>query len=274
MPSSGLPRMVLFHFILCTMTPTPFARLNDTPMRRRSLIVSAFALAGSAGSLALTGCGGGSTSEAYLRVVNASVDFSTADVWLKGSKSIAGLANAGSLSNWVTLAAAAVQVELHASGSSTASLTETRTLTTDTYTSVIAYGSLASSMKFKFLEETNALPASGYAKVRLFQGASTLAGVDVYVSNATSLTGLTPTFSVTSLSELSDFVTVTANTYRIRATLRNDQSTVLFDHTGGVSLSSQSVVTLVVVPRATGSRPNITALAEQSNGVLLSNMLA
>lgn len=266
--------MRIFHSHLCIMIRTPVTNLNDTPLRRRSLIVSAFALAGSAGGLALTGCGGGSTSEAYLRVVNASVDFSTADIWLKGSKSIAGLVNAGNLSNWITLTATAVQVELHASGSSSASLTETRTLTTDTYTSVIAYGSLASSMKFKFLEETNALPTSGNAKVRLFQGASTLSGIDVYVSNATSLSGLTPTLSVSSLSELSDFVTVTANTYRIRATLRNDQSTVLFDYTNGLSLSSQSVVTLVVVPRTSGSLPNITALAEQSNGLLLSNKLA
>lgn len=227
------------------------------------------------GLVALGGCGGGSqTDEAYLRFVNASVDFSTADLWLKGVKSIAALANAGGISNWLTLTPSSVQLALHATGSSSAVLSETRLLSADSYTSVIVYGSLATSMKFKYLEESNALPASTYTKVRLFQGASTLSGLDVYLSNATSLSGLAPTFSVSALGEVSDFVTLAAGTYRVRATTKGDQSTVLFDHTLGVSLSSQSVVTMVVVPRASGSLPNISVLAEQSNGLVLTNALA
>ncbi len=266
---------------ICLQTPDIGAAHHHTlaPCRtglnRRQVLLSAMGLAGASGLAALTGCGGGSdTNEAYLRFVNASVDFPTADLWLKGMKSIAALANAGGISNWLTLTPSSVQLALHATGESSSVLAETRTLTTDSYTSVVIYGSLATSMKYKYLDESNALPASTYTKVRLFQGASTLSGLDVYVTNTSSLGGLAPTLSVSALGETTDFVTLVAGTYRIRATAKGDQSTVLFDHTVGVSLSSQSVVTLVVVPRASGSLPNISVLAEQSNGLVLSNALA
>lgn len=252
-------------------TPAP----HRVSLNRRHVVLSALGLAGVSGLSTLAGCGGGEdTNEAYLRFVNASVDFPTADFWLKGIKSIAALANAGGISSWYTLTPSSVQLALHAAGGSSSVLTETRTLATDSYTSVIVYGSLATSMKYKYLDESNALPASTYTKVRLFQGASTLSGLDVYVTNTTSLGGLAPTLSVSSLGETTDFVTLAAGTYRIRATAKGDQSTVLFDHTVGVSLSSQSVVTLIVVPRASGSLPNISVLAEQSNGLVMVNALA
>lgn len=246
-----------------------------TGLNRRHVLLSALGLTGASGLVTLAGCGGGDdTNEAYLRFVNASVDFPSADLWLKGIKSIAALANAGGISSWSTLTPSSVQIDLHAVGNTTSVLTETRTLAADSYTSVIVYGSLATSMKYKYLDEANAAPASGYTRVRLFQGASTLSGLDVYVTNTTSLSGLAPTLSVSALGETTDFVTLATGTYRIRATAKGDQGTVLFDHTVGVSFSSQSVVTLVMVPRTSGSLPNISVLAEQSNGVVLANALA
>lgn len=262
----------------CGLQPPGVGTTHRHPLAglsRRHVLLSALGLTGASGLATLAGCGGGGdTNEAYLRFVNASVDFPTADFWLKGIKSIAALANAGGISSWFTLTPSGVQLDLHAAGGSTSVLTETRTLATDSYTSVIVYGSLATSMKFKYLDESNATPASSYTKVRLFQGASTLSGLDVYVTNTSSLSGLAPTLSVSALGETTDFVTLAAGTYRVRATAKGDQSTMLFDHTVGVSLSSQSVVTLVVVPRASGSLPNISVLAEQSNGLVLTNALA
>lgn len=248
--------------------------LPSRALRRRDLMISALGLAGGGSLLGLTGCGGGSdASEAYIRVINATVDYATADFWLAGSKAVAGQSNGGSISGWKTVDAGSTQIELHATGSTLSKLSETRALSKDTYTSALAYGSLASSLKFKYFEESNAAPASGKTTLRLFQGSPTLTALDLYVTNATYLTDLTPTLTVLGYGDLSTFVTLASGTYRLRVTASGDKSNVLFDYTVGANLFSQSVITLVVVPRASGSLPNLSALPEKSTADVLINSL-
>lgn len=98
--------------------------------------------------------------------------------------------------------------------------------------------------------------------------------MDVYVDNTSTLDGLTPTFSLDAAGTLGDFVNLAAGTWRIRVTPSGDSSSVLFDYTAGVSLTSTGVMTLVLSPRASGSLPNVAVLAEKSGSLLLSNELA
>ena len=236
-------------------------------------MLSALGLAGGASLLGLAGCGGGSDTQADIRDIHATVDYSTADFWVAESKAFAAQPNGGTVSGYTTVDAGSTQIQLHATGSSVSKLTETRTLTKDTYTSALAYGSLATSLKFKYFEESSSTPASGKTTIRLFQGSPTLTALDLYVTNATYLTDLTPTLTVSAFGELTDFVTLTSGTYRLRVTASGDKSNVLFDYTVGANLFSKSVITLVVVPRASGSLPNLTALPEKSTGDVLSNSL-
>lgn len=243
-------------------------------LRRRDLMGSALGLMGTGSLLSLTGCGGADEDTASLRFVNATVDYSAADFWVKGSKAISAVANGGAVSKWYLTDAESTQIELHAAASDTSKLTETRSLSKDTLTSVLAYGSLATSLKFKYFEESNGFPDSGNTKFRLFHGSPTLTALDLFVSNTSSLSDLTPTLTVSAYGELSAFVTMTSGTYRLRVTASGDKTNVLFDYTGGANLYSKSTITLVVVPRATGSLPNLTALPEQSTGDILVNSLA
>lgn len=247
--------------------------LESPSLRRRELMLSALGLAGGASLLTLGGCGGG-TATAAIRCINATVDYATADFWVHGDKAFSALANGGNISAWAEVDAGDAQIELHPVGSSTSKLTETRSLPEDSCTSTVAYGSLANGLKFQHFNETNAVPASGYTKLRLFQAVPSLTGLDLYVTNTSSLSGLSPTLSVSSYAELSAFITMASGTYRLRLTSSGDQSNVLFDYTSGANLYTTSIITLVVAPRNSGSLPNLTALPEQATGALLSNVLA
>lgn len=257
-------------------TPRQLTHAEATaPLRRRQVIGSLLGLAGAGSLLSLAGCGGADAADnTYLRFVNATVDFSSADFWVDGSRAITALGNGGAVSGYYAKGSGSTQMELHAAGSSTSRLTETRALAKDLYTSVLAYGTLASGLKFKYVEESNGTSASGTTRLRLLQASPTLTGLDLYVTNTSSLTDLTPTLTVASYGDLSAFVTLTAGTYRLRITASGDKSNVLFDYTAGANLFSQSTITLAVVPRATGSLPNLTALPEKSAADLLLNALA
>jgi hypothetical protein len=243
-------------------------------VRRRTVLASLAGLCGVGSSLALSGCGGASNDDtATLRFINGTVDDASADFWLAGAVAYSALANGGALSSYGSTTAGDVQVALHAAGASTARLTATHAFSSDSNTSVLAYGSLATSLAFKFIDESNAAAASGSFKVRAFQGSPSLGAADVYITNTSSLSGLSPTLSLSAYAELSSFVTLTAGTYRVRITASGDQSTVLFDFTAGLAVSGTTVLTLLVLPRSSGSLPNVTALPEQATGAVLVNEL-
>lgn len=241
-------------------------------LRRLAGVATTLGL-GSAGGL-LAGCGGGVGDDlACLRFCHTGVDDATADFWAAGSRVVAGLANGGTVSSWLEGDSGSTSLAWHAAGSSSARLTETRSLDSDSYTSVIAWGTLASSLKFRYLAETNAAASSGSIKLRGFHAAPSIGAVDVYVTNTSSLDGLDPTFSLASAGTLGDFVTLSSGTWRVRVTASGDSSSVLFDYTAGVGLGSTAVVTLVLSPRASGSLPNVALLAEKSGSALLDNEL-
>lgn len=179
--------------------------------------------------LALTGCGGAFASETSVRFINATVDDTQADFYLGNTLEVSKLSNGGAITTWRAVDAESTQFALYNGGGSTAQLTETRALEEDSYTSVLAYGSLANSLRFRFFDESNASADSDKVKVRLFHAAENLTGLDLYITNTTSLSGLSPTATVATYGELSDFITLASGTYRIRITAQGDQSNVLFD---------------------------------------------
>lgn len=253
----------------------PALRSDEGP-RRRAFLGSLAGLVGLGAGVTLVGCGGGSTADdlAALRFVNGTVDYTSADFWVDDSLVYSGLANGGSATGYGSEDAGTLQVALHPVGSSTAKLSSTYSFAQSSYTSVLAYGSIANGLYFRFFSEADAAAASGSFKVRAFHAMPALGALDVYLSNTSSLSGLSPTLSISAYGVLSDFVSVTSGTYRVRITSGGDQSNVLFDYTVGVSVSSTTVLLLAIVPRSSGSLPDIAALPEQSSPVALINELA
>ncbi len=242
--------------------------------RRRALLASIAGVWGLGSGLALTGCGGAGSDSATLRFVNGTVDYATADFWVDNERVFSGLANGGAATGYGGQDSGTLQVSLHPAGSSTAKLTASHDFGTDSRTTVLAYGSLAASLTFRYFDESNAAASSGTFKVRVFQGSPSLAALDVYITNTSSLSGLSPTLSVSAYSELSSFVSLASGTYRVRITSSGDQSAVLFDFTTGLSVGGTTVLTLAIVPRTSGSLPNIAALPEGADGLVMANELA
>lgn len=55
--------------------------------------------------------------------------------------------------------------------------------------------------KFKYLDESNVAASSGSTKVRLFHAAASLGALDVYITNTSSLSGLSPDLQVSAYEE-------------------------------------------------------------------------
>jgi len=149
---------------------TCLSALSAKPLaspRRRALLVSIAGVCGTGSGLALTGCGGASSDSAALRFVNGTVDYASADFWVDGSRVFSGLANGGGATGYSSEDSGALQVSLHPAGSSTAKLTASHDFAADSNTTVLAYGSLATSLTFRYFDESNAAAASGDFKVRV-----------------------------------------------------------------------------------------------------------
>ena len=257
--------------------PLPTLRIDHSPAspRRRALLASVAGVWSMGSGLALTGCGGSSSSDtASLRFVNGTSDYATADFWVGDDLVYSALANGGAATGYGSEDSGTLQISLHPAGSSTAKLTASHDFATDSRTTVLAYGSLATSLTFKYFDESNAAASSGAFKVRIFQGSTSLGALDVYITNTSSLSGLSPTLSVSAYGELSSFVSLDSGTYRVRITSSGDQSAVLFDYTAGLTVGSTTVLTLAIVPRSSGSLPNIAALPEGASALVMANELA
>jgi len=242
--------------------------------QRRTLIASMGGMWCLGGGLALTACGGGSSDAATLRFVNGTVDYATADFWVGDERVVSSLANGGSATGYGDQDSGTLQIEPRAAGSSTAKLSASHAFATDSRTTVLAYGSLATSLTFRYFDESNAAAPSGSFRVRIFQGSPSLSALDVYFTNSSSLSGLSPTLSVSAYAELSSFVSLDSGTYRVRITRSGDQGSVLFDYTAGLTVGGTTVLTLAIVPRSSGSLPNIAALPEAAGALVLANELA
>jgi hypothetical protein len=245
-----------------------------SPHRRRALLASMAGVWGLGSGLALAGCGGNSADTAKLRFVNGTVDYATADFWVGGDRVVSALANGGTATGYGEEESGTLQVSLHPTGSSSAKLTASHDFDTDSHTTVLAYGSLATSLTFKYLAESNAAASGSAFKVRVFQGSPSLAALDVYITNTSNLSGLSPTLSANGYGELTGFTSLDSGTYRVRVTSSGDQGNVLFDYTSGLSVGGTTVLTLAVVPRSGGSLPNIAALPEGSAALVMANELA
>ncbi len=245
---------------------------------RRRLLQGALGLLSGAGLMGLGGCGGAEDSEvAAVRLVNATVDFATAKLLVGGDTAVASQAYGGTVSDYVDIDSGSQTLNVN-STSGTSGPSSAYSFSTDTYNTVVAYGTLADGMKLTRLEESSSKPSSGSVKIRLLQAHSGLDGVDLYITNTSSLSDLDPTATADAYEDLGDFATIDSGYYRIRLTKTDDRSAVLFDSGSDsstyIGFTSKQVVTLAIVPRSSGSLPDISALPEKQTGGVLDNALA
>jgi hypothetical protein len=219
------------------------------------------------GSSLLAACGGGggsSSSNAQMRLINASVGYSSLDFTIGTTKTNTGVAYAaaGSYAD-VSTGATASQVQTNGTGTTLASITPT--LTGGSKYSVIAYG-WSGALRTTLLQEEEAVPTTaGTSKLLVLNLAADAGALDVYLTGATdSLDTASPTASAVNGGSSSGYVSLNSGTFRVRVTGAGNRTDVRLD-IPAISLEALKVHSLVITPTQGGVLVNGIFMQQQGN---------
>lgn len=221
----------------------------------RSLLVAASSVA------LLAACGSDDPApapakpEARLRVVHASADAPKVDVYLAGAKALSGVAYKDATS-FLKVDAGSPEVIVTPEGAMTPQVIKaTLNLTADSYTTVVAVGSLSGgTVEPLVISESGTAPDSGKLKLRAGHASPAVPAVDIYVTPPSAdLASATPVVANAAYKAVSDALQVQAGDYRIRITLAGTK-TVAYD-SGTVSLAAGMDLVALAVPDTSGHSP-------------------
>ena len=217
--------------------------------------------------VALAGCGGGGddkSSNASLRVVNATLTHPSLDLLVNGTSALAATA-IDTVSTSASPSSGSVTLQLNDAGVTTALTTTVPTLTGGNHYTLMAYQS-GGAVKTAILNEDYATPVAGSAQIRVYNAALDAGKIDVYITApAVDLaTVATPTasFATSTANTSSSLLTYSPGTYRVRITKAGDKSDLRADMQA-VVVASQQVATVVLTPAAGGALINGATLIQQ-----------
>ena len=129
-------------------------------------------------------------SPAFVRVIHASPDVGTADVFVDGAKLLSSF-QFGAITDYASIPAGPhkVQIALVGKGINAAAITETLTVSPGTAYTVAAIGTNATGLSLKVFVDDNTI-ASGKTKVRVYQLSPTIGSVDLATQGSTLASGV------------------------------------------------------------------------------------
>jgi hypothetical protein len=188
----------------------------------------------------LFGCSSGSKTR--FRVVNAVVDESELNVLEDGNSVNSNLAY-GTSTGYLSAHAGTHQIQVEASGTSNAFLTQALTFNSGTDTTILPFN-FSSSPRSLTLTDDNSAPTSGNAKLRLINVSPSLGTADVYiVSPGTDINTVSPTISNLAFGATSAYQNLTAGNYEIIYAFAGQKITTI--DSGAQSLSAGQIRTFV-----------------------------
>ena len=220
----------------------------------------------------LSGCGNDNAQEGEVRVINATTEYASLDLYTQNSDGsnnlvVSGTA-AGAASAYTGVDRGSYTFDIKSSTGAGTAATTTGTVTKTDHFSIVTYltGGKASAT---FLTDEEANPASGNAKLRIFNAATGEApSVDVYLSTnacdaltvtdtpfASAVTGLQ-----TAYSQLTANASVTPWNVCVFAT--GDTTTLLLD-IPALTLKNQEIATLILTHTSGGVLLNGAVLDQQ-----------
>lgn len=247
--------------------------MNKNPPLRRWLATGAL----TALTAVLAACGGSTTDPdaAGLRVLNASPDYASLDLYIDGSKDIGATAS-GSVSSGLSVSAGTYTMALRNAGGTTTLTSASRTVGAETNYVLVAYGN-SGALKSTLLAESEDAPSSGSAKLRVLLAAAESGSVDVYLSDScatvTDFTDASAVVSSLAVGATSSFVTTGSGTLCLRVTGAGD-TTDLRLAIPTLTLASQEVSTLVLQPGSGGVLLNGIRLRQGASTTAHANTLA
>ncbi len=226
----------------------------------------------------LNGCGIDDVNDGHVRIVNATTDYSSIDLYTQDSNGndtlvVSGTA-AGTVSGYDNVKRGSVTFEIKSGTSAGNASSATGNITTDDRFTLVSYIT-GNTLDTVLLSDQENNPSSGNAKLRVLNGASTEAGsVDVYLSqnacNALSTTDTAFASAVAGPTAAAAFTTaysqVTAasggTTWNLCVTSAGDKSTVLLD-IPTFTLKNQEIATLILTRTSGGVLLNGALLDQQ-----------
>lgn len=237
----------------------------------------------------LNACGIDDVDDGHVRIVNATTDYSSIDLYTQDSNGndtlvVSGTA-AGAASAYTDVKRGSDTFEIKSGTSAGNASSATGTVTTDDHFTLVSYIT-GNTLDTVFLSDDEDSPASGNAKLRVLNGASTEAGsVDVYLSQnaCTNLSTTDTAFAsaVAGPTAGSAFTTAysqvsaasSGSTWNLCVTDAGDKSTVLLD-VPSFTLKDQEIATLILTRTAGGVLLNGGVLDQQGGLTPYTNSIA
>jgi hypothetical protein len=244
---------------------------------------AALALALTAPLVLLGGCGDDEAQDAQVRLVNATSEYPTMDLFTVNSKNestkfISGTPRLGA-SGYENLVEGSYTFKVLGAGSSTAAAQVEGSVSKQDHFAVVAYLSGGTTTALLVPEEEDA-PASGNAKLRVLNAASSdVGGVDVYVTSnpCTALAGTDTAFAtnVTGLqSTFGEIIVPSSGTTWNVCVLATGSKTDLRLAALAVPFANQQISTLILTHTAGGLLLNGMVMTQQGAVTSFSNSLA
>lgn len=230
-----------------------------------------------AGSLTLTGCGGGSSSSsgnAQVRTLNLTSDLPSVDIYAGDTKQFSAVAQ-DVLGSYQAIEAKEYTLKVNKAGEGANLLTGTYSLGKDLNYTAVVWGR-ETALRLSTLpenEDTNGI-TTGNARVRIFNATTDSGSVDVYFTSSGAVLGETAvTQGGVTAGQLTAFRDLSAGTYRLRVTGAGDPSDVRLD-IPAVTLESKTFSTLIVTAGASGVLVNGVLLRQQGAATMMKNTRA
>jgi hypothetical protein len=226
----------------------------------------------------LNGCSK-SSGDADIRVLNASIDYSSLDLYLDNgttnTREITG-ATYGTLNSYTGVGSGSYTVELTNSGVSSSLKSVNENLTANTHRTYVAYGNTGKFGTLEILEDQDA-PSASYTKVQLLDAAIDAGSVDVYLTDpSVTLANSSPTFSSVAGGTIASagFLTINSGTYRIRVTAAGSQTDIRLDSVTGITFTSQEILSIVVTGTSGGVLVNAVVIPQQGTQTVVNTTYA
>lgn len=214
----------------------------------------------------------------HVRLVNATTDFATMDLYADGEQVLSGVA-ASSVSGYADVKEGSRVLDVHNGGSGISATTTTQTIATDHRYSLVAYVT-GGAVTTQFLNEDESAPTGANAKLRVLNGAVNEVGsVDVYLTtNDCGKLGVTDIAVASGVSGLqSAFATFGAasgagTAYNVCVTASGSKSDIRLSTS--ITFTAGQVANFVLTPTTGGVLLNGLLLNQQGSATAYANQLA
>src|SRR5664280_3513124 len=238
----------------CGLRHRPIQRSKGSEVRNfKAWATGAMAITAAA-LMAACGGGGSNSSQASVRLLNATVTHPNLSL-LSNSSSIVSPVPIDTVSNFVGVDSGSPTLQINDADTGTALATTSPSLGSSQHYVVVAYES-GGSLRTAVIQEDNAAPTTGTAVLRVFDAATDAGAVDVYVTDpATDLaTVSSPTFSFPASTQAQSgvFLSFAPGTYRVRVVGSGNIADLRLD-IPSIVLASQQLATVFLTPTSGGT---------------------